>query len=81
MFTEHRQEQEEKQVTEALLSNIENMLLNGAQLLLNQVFQLIGFDKIEDELLKHLVVSRICQPSIKLSYSDLQKWSRTFIIL
>ncbi|GHS99773.1 hypothetical protein FACS189421_10840 [Bacteroidia bacterium] len=39
MFTEQRQEQEEKQVTETFLSNIENILLNGTQLILNQVFQ------------------------------------------
>ncbi|GHT54003.1 hypothetical protein FACS189451_08390 [Bacteroidia bacterium] len=67
MFAEHRQEQAEKQDTEALLSNIENILLNGTQLILNQVFQLIGFDKIGDSILKHLVVSRICQPRGKLA--------------
>jgi hypothetical protein len=33
MFSEHMQAQEEKQVTEVLLSNIENILLNGTQLI------------------------------------------------
>ncbi|GHT43270.1 hypothetical protein AGMMS49965_16740 [Bacteroidia bacterium] len=32
MFAEHTREQEEKQVTERLLGNIENILLNGTQL-------------------------------------------------
>ncbi|MDR2763988.1 MAG: hypothetical protein LBB90_03050, partial [Tannerella sp.] len=36
VFAEHTREQEEKQVTERLLGNIENILLNGAQLILNQ---------------------------------------------
>ncbi|GHT88598.1 transposase [Bacteroidia bacterium] len=73
VFTEHTREQEEKQVTEALLSNIENILLNGTQLLLNQVFQLVGFDKIDDDILKHLVVSRICQPRSKVATVDYLK--------
>ena len=38
---------EERQVTEYLLSNVENILLNGVQLILNNVFKLIGFDLIE----------------------------------
>ncbi|KAA6331101.1 hypothetical protein EZS27_020254, partial [termite gut metagenome] len=50
IFTEHTREQEEKQVTEALLSHIENSLLNGTQLILNQVFKLVGFDKISDDV-------------------------------
>ncbi|GHT54134.1 hypothetical protein FACS189446_3110 [Bacteroidia bacterium] len=73
MFAEHALEQEEKQLTAHLLGNIENILLNGTQLILNRVFQLIGFDKIEDEILKHLVVSRICQPRSKVATVDYLK--------
>jgi hypothetical protein len=73
IFAEHRREQEEKQVTEVFLSNIENILLNGTQLILNQVFQLVGFDKIDDVILKHLVVSRICQPRSKVATVDYLK--------
>ncbi len=73
MFSEHTREEEEKQVTERLLGNIENILLNGTQLILNQVFQLVGFDKIDDEILKHLVVSRICQPRSKVATVDYLK--------
>ncbi|KAA6315756.1 hypothetical protein EZS27_033834, partial [termite gut metagenome] len=73
IFLEHTREQEEKRVTEVLLSSIENILLNGAQLILNQVFKLVGFDKIGDEILKHLVVSRICQPRSKVATVDYLK--------
>jgi len=52
-------------VTNYLLSNIENILLNGAQLILNQVFKLTGFDSIDDDILKHLVTARLCQLSSK----------------
>ncbi|GAB6010457.1 transposase, partial [Dysgonomonas reticulitermitis] len=73
MFAEHTREQEEKQVTERLLGNIENILLNGTQLILNHVFQLVGFDRIDDEILKHLVVSRLCQPRSKVATVDYLK--------
>lgn len=67
IFTELQQEIEERELAEYFLSNIENVLLNGAQLILNPVFKSIGFDKIEDDILKHLVVSRICQPRSKVA--------------
>lgn len=73
MFFEYDCKCEEKQVTEYLLSNIENILLNGVQLILNPVFELIGFDKIDDEILKHLVVSRICHPCSKMATVDYLK--------
>ncbi|GAB6008030.1 hypothetical protein [Dysgonomonas reticulitermitis] len=44
MFAEHEHQLEEKQVMDYLLSNIENILLNGTQLILNRVFKLVGFD-------------------------------------
>ncbi|GHT01614.1 hypothetical protein AGMMS49525_02840 [Bacteroidia bacterium] len=70
MVAEHTREQEEKQITAHLPGNIENILLNGTQLILNRVFHLIGFDRIDDEILKHLVVSRICQPRSKVATVD-----------
>lgn len=73
MFEEHQRQEEEKQVTDYLLSNIENILLNGTQLILNHVFNKIGFNKIDDEILKHLVISRICQPRSKVATVDYLK--------
>jgi hypothetical protein len=72
MFEKYQRQVEEKQVTEYLLSNIENFLLNGTQLILNRVFKNIGFNKIEDEILKQPVVSRICQPRSKVGISGLK---------
>jgi transposase len=55
------------------LSNVENILLNGTQLILNQVFRIIGFHLIEDMISKHLVVSRICHPCSKVATVDYLK--------
>jgi len=73
MFSEVEQQREEKQVTEYLLNNVENILLNGTQLILNEVFKLVGFDTIDDDILKHLVVARLCQPSSKSGTVDYLK--------
>jgi hypothetical protein len=73
MFTLYERQREEKQVTDYLLSNIENILLNGTQLILDQVFKLIGFDSIEDEILKQLTIVRLCQPASKVATVDYLK--------
>ncbi len=73
MFRELDRQREAKQVTEHLLNNIENILLNGTQLILQEVFRLIGFDSIDDDILKHLVVARLCQPSSKSGTVDYLK--------
>ena len=73
VFAVQAQEIEEKQVTDYLLNNIEGILLNGTQLILNQVFRGVGFDVIDDEVLKHLVTARLCQPSSKAGTVDYLK--------
>jgi transposase len=73
MFAIAEQEREERQVTEYLLNNVENILLNGTQLILNEVFKLVGFDAIDDDILKHLVIARLCQPSSKAGTVDYLK--------
>lgn len=73
IFRENQIALEEKQVTECFLSNVENILLNGTQLILNQVFRLTGFDAIDNDILKHLVVARIIQPSSKAGTVDYLK--------
>lgn len=67
IFEIHDKAHEEKQVTEHFLSNIENILLNGVQLILNNVFKLTGFDQIEDAIFRQLVISRLSQPMSKSS--------------
>ena len=73
MFTLYEQQREEKQVTDYLLGNIENTLLYGTQLILDQVFKLVGFDVIDDDILKHLVIARLCQPASKAGTVDYLK--------
>ena len=48
IFEIHEKELKEKQIIEYLLSNVENVLINGTQLILNQVFKIVGFDEIEE---------------------------------
>jgi len=73
IFEIHDKELEEKQIIEHLLSNVENVLINGTQLILNQVFNLVGFDAIEDEILKQLVIARLSQPMSKSATVDYLK--------
>ena len=73
MFLEHCRNTEEKYVIENFLSKIENILLNGSQMILNPLFKNIGFDAITDDILRHLVVSRICQPQSKVATVDYLK--------
>ncbi len=55
---------------EQFLCNIDCVLLNGVELILDRVYRRIGFDKINDEILRQLVISRICQPSSKSGTVD-----------
>lgn len=65
IFRLHHKELAEKQLTEHLLNKIENILLNGIQLIIDRAYDSIGFNKIKDEELRHLVVSRLSQPLSK----------------
>ena len=50
-----------------LVSRIDGVSINGAQLLLNRIYDSVGFNRIKDDVLRHLVVARISQPSSKLA--------------
>lgn len=73
MFLEYAKAKESREVVERLLDNVEQVLINGTQLILNSVFKTIGFDKINDDVLKHIVVSRISQPQSKAATVDYLK--------
>ena len=53
--------------TERFFDNIDAVLINGTQLLLNQLYDSIGFNRIHDEVLRHLVIARVSQPMSKLA--------------
>lgn len=65
MFEQSNQAQDEQLAFEYVFSNIESILLNGTQLIIEQVFKAIGFDILGDEILKHLVTARLSQPLSK----------------
>ena len=65
--------EKEVEETERFLSNIDNVLINGTQLLLDQVYDSIGFNQISDEILRHLVIARVSQPRSKLATVDYLK--------
>lgn len=67
IFKEHERKEEESKLIDYFLSNVENVLLNGTQIIIDKVFKLIGFDHINDHILKHLITARISQPSSKAS--------------
>jgi len=65
MFAQKTIEDEEKQVVKHLLSNVDNILINGTEKLLTRVYNRIGFDNIDDEILKYLTIARLSQPMSK----------------
>ncbi|KAA6324914.1 hypothetical protein EZS27_025815 [termite gut metagenome] len=73
MFAISAREHEEKQVTEYLLSNVENILFNVTQQILNQLFRPVGFDSIEDGIFKQLVAAGLCQPQSRMATVDYLK--------
>jgi Transposase len=76
LFPERKQEVlaiREQESTLRILSNIDNILINGTQLILDKVFELVGFNAIKDDVLRQLVVSRLCQSSSKSGTVDYLK--------
>lgn len=67
MTNEQEREQEE---TARAFANIDAVLMNAPQLILNPIYDSIGFDRIPDEVLRHLVIARICQPQSKMATVD-----------
>ena len=49
------------------------VLINGTQLLLDCIYDNIGFNRIPDEILRHLVIARVSQPASKLATTEYLK--------
>ena len=58
---------DEREEARRVLNNIDFVYHDGARIILNQVYHLIGFDEIKDSILRDLVVARICEPASKRS--------------
>jgi len=59
-----------QQQVEAFFDSITQLKLAGLDLLLGKIFDEIGFDKITDEVFKHLVIYRLFYPASKLKTSE-----------
>jgi transposase len=73
IFVNYNEQLNEEYLTNHFISKIENVLLNGTQLILNRIYKRIGFDKIDDQILKHLAVARLSQPMSKAATVDYLK--------
>jgi transposase len=60
----------EKELTDIFFNGIEDFKLAGPELLLGGIFDEIGFNKIPDELFRHLVLTRLICPGSKLKTVD-----------
>ena len=63
--TEKHSQALEKDLVLQLLNHVENILLNGTELILERVFNKVGFNQIEDNIFRKLVQSRLSYPSSK----------------
>ncbi|WP_289540417.1 hypothetical protein [Phocaeicola barnesiae] len=52
------------------MSNIIQTSLKSPQTIIGKVFDRIGFNAVQDEELRHLVISRICSPMSKKATVD-----------
>ena len=53
-----------------LTSSIHSIVQNGPHLLLDRIYDNIGFGLLKNDMLRNLVVSRVCQPRSKLATVD-----------
>jgi Transposase len=58
---------------ELFLNQVDSVLHNGAKMLLDKVYDSIGFNGIQDTVLRHLVIARLCQPMSKMATVDYLK--------
>ena len=64
---EERQNESDAEIlsVEQMLSNITNISINGCDLILDRVFDNIGFNRIEDDIFRKLVKARLSYPASK----------------
>lgn len=63
----------ELEETARVIENMDTVLINGTQLLLGKVYDSIGFNRIPDDILRHLVIARVSYPRSKLATVDYLK--------
>lgn len=73
IFDHKATDEEEEQVVRRVLSNVDNVLINGTEKILDRVYKRIGFDTIDNQILKYLVIARLGQPMSKSATVDYLK--------
>lgn len=63
-------EDSSENLADYVFDNIDKLLHNGIQLLLNGIYDSIGFNAIGDDILRQLVIARISQPLSKSATVD-----------
>ena len=58
---------------EQMLSCITNISINGADLILDRVFDSVGFNRIEDPVFRQLVKARLAYPASKAATAEYLK--------
>lgn len=61
---------EDKTFIEYLKTGLENIKMIGPEMILGKIYNEIGFNKIEDELFRHLIISRLVFPLSKLKTTE-----------
>lgn len=61
---------DEKQLYSSLLSHIQQVTIAGTDLLLGNIYEEVGFNQIEEDLLRMLVLARLCYPVSKLKTTE-----------
>lgn len=62
--------EKEKEIVDLFFKGIKQIQLVGPELILGKLFDEIGFNKIKDELFRHLVIARLVNPVSKLKTTD-----------
>lgn len=66
LFGEERKARDdEAAMVDAVLANVSNVLLNGTDIILDHVFNNVGFNRIEDDVFRKLVKARLSFPASK----------------
>ena len=65
MFADAEGRIREKGEVERFFASIENVLVNGDSLIIERIFDSIGFAEIKDDVFKKLVIARLSFPSSK----------------
>jgi transposase len=63
-------QQAELEFADTFINHIDSLCLVGPELLLGKIFDQIGFNDIEDDLFRHLVITRLVYPVSKLKTVD-----------